>query len=688
MRSILPFLLTLAAAAASAAVSGELAISPATVSVDSATYSAVAGNGEDFLAVRHGKANGVYVVRVTPSSPAGGEPPVLISPTGWGGSLTAGPDGGYFLGWTENDGPHAAVLDAAGRIVHAEALVVGELRTWSTVGASSTGDTQLLVAFNGFTGSIEGTLLDRFGVPLVRHIGLGSTQWPFVVTDLSVDDAGYLFYVVTHDAIDVWRIGTSGGARLANHLTAGARAESLAAAASGGRHFLFWTTATDTYPITPLTTESAQLSMEGEIVARASRPTIGSLRGAVADPGGAIVAAMPALPGTETATSLVRFDTGLNVTRTLVTESGTAAFEAHPLARSAGRTLVVWKGAGGGNAAYATLTDSAASISAPVILPGAPAAQEAPAIAANGSGYLVVWRETQAGGAVTLRAVRLRVDGSRIDSEPLDIAITQTSGVRQAVASDGSGYLVVWEERSDAGHYILGQRIGGDGQLLDRIRIDAAEGDGEASIPTGRPKVAFDGRSYMVVWTRTVPPMGACGPWSRIYGARVSTTGLLLDSAPFLVSFGDMSQSDPDITWDGQSFLVVWRSACTIFHGGTDETIDGAHLTRDGQPVDQLHIRARTNSNGRLVGEPAVSSNGQNELVVWSEDFEKVYANVIAGHGPPLTTSGYPLGLRGGQSLVRVAWNGSAFVPVWSASDGYLDTGVYARSARSAKREA
>jgi hypothetical protein len=321
---------------------------------------------------------------------------------------------------------------------------------------------------------------------------------------------------------------------------------------------------------------------------------------------------------------------------------------------------------------------AAASISAPLTLTGAPAAQEAPAIASNGNGFLVVWRETPASGTITLRAVRLRSDGSALDSAPLDIAITQTTEVRPAVASDGSGYLIVWEERSTAGHYILGQRVTGDGRILDPIRIDSAEGDGEASIPTGRPKVAFDGQSYMVVWTRTVPPMGACGPWSRIYGARVSATGLLLDTAPFLVSFGNMSQSDPDITWDGQNFLVVWRSACTIYHTGTDEQIDGAHLTRSGQPLDQLNIRTRTKSNGMLVGEPAVSSNGQNELVVWSEDVQQVYANVLVGHSAPLTTTGYTLGLRGGQSLMRVAWNGSAFIPVWSATDGFSDSGVYA----------
>jgi hypothetical protein len=675
MKSIFSFLLILTAAAAQAAVSAELAVSPVTSYTDSATYSAVASNGEDFLALRHGKGNGVYVARVNPSAPAGA--PVLISPTGWGGSLTAGPNGRYFLSWTENDGPHTAVLDAGGRIVHAETLEVGELRVSSTVGAASTGGTQLVVAFNGFTGALQATLLDADGVPLVRHIALGSTQWPFVVTDTSTDDFGYLFYVVTHDAIDIWRIGTSGDARLANHLTAGARAESLAAASSGGRHFLFWTLATDSYPITPLTTEAAQLSSSGEVVARTSRPAIGSLRGAVADAGGAVVAAMPVAAG-GTAASLVRFDSALNVTRTLVTESGAAAFDVHPLARSADRTLVVWKGTGGGNAAFATLTDFAASMTAPVTLPGTPAAQEAPAIAASGNGYLVVWRETAAAGMSALRAVRLRSDGSRLDAAPLEVALTQTAGARPAVASDGNGYLIVWEERSDAGHYILGQRMTADGQLLDRIRIDAAEGDGEASIPTGRPKVAFDGRTFMVVWTRTVPPIGACGPWSRIYGARVSTTGLLLDTSPFLVSFGNMSQSDPDITWDGQNFLVVWKSACTIFHGGIDELIDATHVTSDGRPVDQLHIRTKTNSNGSLAGEPAVSSNGRNEVVVWSEDFRKIYANVLVDHAAPLTTTGYALGLRGGHSLVRVAWNGSAFVPVWSAEDGYLDSGVYA----------
>ena len=82
------------------------------------------------------------------------------------------------------------------------------------------------------------------------------------------------------------------------------------------------------------------------------------------------------------------------------------------------------------------------------------------------------------------------------------------------------------------------------------------------------PDVSWDGNNFLVVWEekRTVYPATA----RRIYGVRISKDGVVLDSSPFPISPApgttppyQYDQFLPAVAFDGKNHLVVWSSGYT-----------------------------------------------------------------------------------------------------------------------------
>ena len=67
------------------------------------------------------------------------------------------------------------------------------------------------------------------------------------------------------------------------------------------------------------------------------------------------------------------------------------------------------------------------------------------------------------------------------------------------------------------------------------------------------PSVAFDGEYYLLAWTDH-----RCGFKDDIFGARLTSDGVLLDSAGIPVSLEPVNQARPSVAFDGTHFLVVW----------------------------------------------------------------------------------------------------------------------------------
>ena len=87
-----------------------------------------------------------------------------------------------------------------------------------------------------------------------------------------------------------------------------------------------------------------------------------------------------------------------------------------------------------------------------------------------------------------------------------------------AVGFDGTNWLVVWRDHASGQHDILGARVSADGDVLDSAYIAVATDSG----PQDNPAVCSDGTNWLVVWQD-----GTTG--NTIRGARIAPEGTVLD---------------------------------------------------------------------------------------------------------------------------------------------------------------
>ena len=157
------------------------------------------------------------------------------------------------------------------------------------------------------------------------------------------------------------------------------------------------------------------------------------------------------------------------------------------------------------------------------------------------------------------------------------IPIPTATGDQRApgVASDGSAWLVVWQDDRDAatGYDIYGARVTGAGAVQDAagIHVSASPAD-EAD-----PSVAWNGANYLVAWT---DPRNASTTGEDIYGARISPAGAVLEPGGIALSTAPDAQSAPAVASDGSGWLVVWQDPRNVATNGTD--VYGARVTGAG----------------------------------------------------------------------------------------------------------
>lgn len=209
-----------------------------------------------------------------------------------------------------------------------------------------------------------------------------------------------------------------------------------------------------------------------------------------------------------------------------------------------------------------------------------------PGVATDGTISLVAWSGYY-GDSARVCAARVAPDGMVLD--PAGIALANSSDETDvAVASDGSGFIVVWEG-------VGGVRISADGQLLDSQPIVISRRPGE------RPAVSFGKDSYLVVWDARVSD-SVCD----VYGARVTPDGSVLDSSPIVVSVAVHEFGYPAVAFDGTNFLVAWQ-------GGSSEDpgIYGTRVSAEGKVLDPVALALA----GPTLTSPALVYDGADFLV-------------------------------------------------------------------------
>jgi len=159
-----------------------------------------------------------------------------------------------------------------------------------------------------------------------------------------------------------------------------------------------------------------------------------------------------------------------------------------------------------------------------------------------------------------------------------------------AVVATGDGYFVVWADKrnyNSTEYDIYGARISSTGEVLDPAGIPICTDPGRQT----SPRAAFDGERYLVVWEddrESTPDYGIY----QIYGARVTTAGQVLDSNGFKITTGRVARTGPAVASNGKGFFVAWvdwlrtqDSIADIY--GSAVSSDGRVANPDGFPLAQ-----------------------------------------------------------------------------------------------------
>jgi hypothetical protein len=207
---------------------------------------------------------------------------------------------------------------------------------------------------------------------------------------------------------------------------------------------------------------------------------------------------------------------------------------------------------------------------------------------------VALWSDSTA-GMQKLDLFLLGLDGSAQKSTQIQFGFGN-AGVAATCA--GSGCLVVYAGNN--GQFPFTDNLGASRvspalSVLDHI-----------TLPAGcyAPTVTTNGSDFAVAWID-----GRSGN-QDIYGARISSSGILLDGQsngrPIEVATGN--QSSPQIVFRDTGYLVLWSDA--MDHQITGERLDGGYTPLDAMPF------AVTAPNGTQIT-PSVAVAGDHFYPVW-----------------------------------------------------------------------
>jgi len=239
-------------------------------------------------------------------------------------------------------------------------------------------------------------------------------------------------------------------------------------------------------------------------------------------------------------------------------------------------------------------------VDAPVFGPARNASR--PQAAFDGETFLVVWEDRRAPRSDVF-AARFSAAGTVLDPENIMLPVSTATSERfePSVGFGGGVFLVVWEERisSTLSPDVRGVRVGRDGRPVGAVFFVSRSSCGDCN----KPRVAFDGTNFAVVWQRGITSSG------QVEGARISTAGVLIDTTPkYLAQARNNSTlgTNAAITYANGRYILAWLDQTSIF---------AARLMPDLTRLDTtgIEIAQGANSDGA-----AIAAGGDQVWIGWS----------------------------------------------------------------------
>lgn len=302
-------------------------------------------------------------------------------------------------------------------------------------------------------------------------------------------------------------------------------------------------------------------------------------------------------------------------------------------------------------------------------------AQNKPSVAASGMTFFVTWQDGRLGGSDIFGARVLATTGAVLD--PLGLAISfdpaQNLKANPSVAGGSSGFFAAWEDkRSVTFGQIFGARISTAGIVLDPAGVGISTNNANHFTPT----VVCNSSNYFVAWEDN---RNASTTGEDIYGGRVGTNGIVLDPAGVPLCTVSNVQTTPVAAMNHGTVLVAWHDRR---NGNKINDIYGTRVNFTNDTVNVLDTNGIAISSNGVSLAPAVCALTNEFLVVWADQRNSattgtnVYGARVSTNGSVLDTNGFAISTNAGNQLVpAIVGSPSGALCVWTDPRNAADTG-------------
>jgi hypothetical protein len=276
--------------------------------------------------------------------------------------------------------------------------------------------------------------------------------------------------------------------------------------------------------------------------------------------------------------------------------------------------------------------------------------------------YFVVWQDGRFSGSsyweTDIYGARVDLSGNVLDPNGIRLAHASSfqSYVRPSVAFDGINYLAGWQSNNP--YRLYGARVDTHGVVLDVPGFAVCSGTG--GLPMD-PKITFGGSYYLIVWDEN-----RIGPYTDIWGARIDTSGTVLDPNGFNITYThtDTLNLLPTANYDGNNYFVFWVHKIS---GLSNYDIYGARVNQTGGIIDPNGIPIATSPYNQTL--PSVSFGSSDYFVAWQDNsnyYSDIYGTSVDTSGSVVNPDGALISLAAyGQNSSSISFDGTNYLVVW-----------------------
>jgi hypothetical protein len=275
-------------------------------------------------------------------------------------------------------------------------------------------------------------------------------------------------------------------------------------------------------------------------------------------------------------------------------------------------------------------------------------------IASVGDQFFIVWEYSEIAGVSFVydtEGARISSEGDVLDAPPIKVSTSAAWQIASTASFDGENFLAAFEDWRPGGG-IAALRVTPDGLPLEQRAFNLASAfQGRAE----QPEATYGGGQHVVVFENRV------GAVSQVRMTRVLPDGTVLDPGGILIFQNEPTAETfrPKVAWNGQHYCVVWNDNY-LFPG--QEPLQYAFVAPDGTiAVGPTSIAV---SDGASLNAFDIASDGDKFLVAWV-GFNSVKSTRISAAGVELNTNVVQSTGSWITELPRVACNGESYFVAW-----------------------